>query len=277
MLTRETYPKPKSSRMEPEGGRRISDRKLTPVYNRGGNYLGEYLSETGPSFESLSVLTEGGELLEATVTDDEIVVGVNDTISAAYDRVGGFLISAGFSLVNGVIDAYSREILGLPEDLFYRALELKQKGDDLVIMVDFDEDGEAKLSLVRTENGQSAQLVEVINRDEMHESYGKIGDSDDDDEDDEPLDFVVEGEEKLVGELLIAWLAYCPILDFAVNFGVGVRTEVLDFCLVDVENEEAMPYHVSELFDPSALDDSRLNRKIVLSFVRQAFPEMGWV
>ncbi len=275
MLTSETYPQFFRGVPVPEGGRRMADsRKLSRIFSRGGNFLGDRLSDTGSAFESLSVLTEEGELLEAIVTDDEVVVGVNDTISAAYDREFGFLVSASFSLVSGVIEAKSRELLSLPEDLFKRAIELKRKKDDLVVVVDFDnDDGEAKVFLVRTENGRAVQLIKVIKQKEMHESYGEV---EDEDGDPMPLDFVCEGEEELVGELLCAWLQYCPILNFAVNFGVGIRTQMVDFCLFDVEDEEALPYHVSELFDSSALDDRRLTRKMVSSFVSQAFPEMGW-
>lgn len=241
--------------------------------------MGDRLSEVRRGFESLSVLTDEGELLEVTATDDEIVVGVNDTISAAYDRVGGFLISASFSLVGGVIDSYSRGILDLPDELFEKAVGLRVKGDDLVIVVEFDDDGEAKMFLMRTENGQAAQLVDVVNYDEMMEAYGVIeGEEDEGDEgeDDEPINFTVEGEEELVGEFLSGWRQLCPIFDFEAEFAVGIRTQVVDFSIIDAENEEAMPYHASELIDPSELDNIRLTAKMVRSFVNQAFPESGW-
>lgn len=274
MLTRETYPRFIRGVSAPEGGRVLADRKVVTVFNRGGNYLGEHLSETGQSFESLSVLTEEGELLEVTVTDEEVVVGVNDTISAAYDRVGGFLVCASFSLVGGVIDAYSRGLLDLPDELFDRAVALVKKGDDLVVVVDFDDDGEEKVFLVQTEGGKVVRLIEVIDHDDLQRVEF---DDDDDDNDGGALDFVVEGEEELVGEFLSGWRQFCPIFDFRAEFAVGIRTQVVDFSVIDSKNEEAMPYHASMLFDPSGLDDRRLNRKMVRSFVRQAFPEMGWV
>ncbi|OGD71239.1 hypothetical protein A3D09_03580 [Candidatus Collierbacteria bacterium RIFCSPHIGHO2_02_FULL_49_10] len=262
--------------MGPEGGRWLGRRQWARLYNRGGNHLGDRLSEAGIGFESCSMLTDQGELLEVTVTDDEVVVGVNDTISAAYDRVGGFLTSASFSLTAGVIDSYSRGILDLPDELFEMAVELKIKGDDLVIVVEFDDDGEAKVFLVRTENGETVQLISIIRHDEMVAAFGVIEGEEDEGEGDEPLDFVVEGEEDLVGEFLSGWRQPCPIFDLSAEFAVGIRTQVVDFSIIDVENDEAMPYHASQLFDPSRLDNTRLTAKMVRSFAGQAFPEMGW-
>lgn len=229
--------------------------------------MGVAQTERAVGFESCLMVTEEDERLEGVVTDDEVRLGYGNLVAASYDREGR-LTSASFSLTNGVL--MSAEVVGLPinDDLLTEVEKLKMRGVDFVLVVNFDDDGEGKTYLVKTERGGVVQLIDVTESEEMVDGY-ETGDE----EDDEPgSDFVIEGEEELVGELLAATRMVCPFPVWGVEYGVGVRSEVLDFVVIEAETEEAMPFHVNLELDLSVLQQQRLDGRLLRRLARRAFP-----
>ena len=88
----------------------------------------------------------------------------------------------------------------------------------------------------------------------------------------EEADFVVEGEDEMVGELLHAWRHISQI--GGIDFGVGIRELVLDFVLIDSRAGEGVPFHVAQQLDFEILDQSKVSPKLVRQLAEAAFPAM---
>jgi hypothetical protein len=262
MLTREQHPK-----INPPETISQDDHRLGMTITRdrsrgfGENLL---LNERGRGFEGFSQKLKTGELVEAWVTDKEAGVCFDNLISAVYDRGSGALMSASFSLTRAVLDAKGRR-LSINKMVRRKVKELRRDAIDVVVVVNFDEDGEIKISSVMTESGKATRRIAAAGVEDMEHDYSFP-------EDGQVVDFLDDEEKELVGELILAWRHICRVT--GIDFGVGVRTQVLDFVMINSRKLAGFPYHVAELLDLSVFDGRSLDARLSLRLVSEAFPEV---
>lgn len=265
MLTRETSLKiPKGDTLL-DGGHCRGKLSFGEVEFTGSDLLGAYHCEKQLGLETCTVRLELGGLIEAFVSDDEVGVCFDDTLMAVYSRETGELVSACFSLIRGAIDAASLDFWA-NKGAMRKVEKMWETGGDLVVIVNFDADGGEKMFVVISDAGRTIRPLAGAGTNEMGHDYSFP-------EDQVEIDFVPEGDEEIVGELLRAWRYISPV---GIDFGVGVRELVLDFVLINSNKEEGMPYHVARELDLSILNGQRLDSSLTQLLAEAAFPKMDW-
>lgn len=264
MLTRETYPKFAKKDAVADGGHYQAGLSFGDLSFPDGDTLGFHHEEKGEGYETCTVQRGPGELVEAFVSDGEVGICFDDTIMAVYGRETGALNCASFSLVRGVLDA-SRFDVRMNRVIARKAKELLGEGSDIVVVANFDDDGEERMSLVMTDKGRVSRTLAAARIDDMGDDYGFPEDKD-------KIDFVTEDEEEWVGGLLRAWRCVSPIGE--INFGVGVRELTLDFVMINPIAWEGVPYRVAQQLDFLVLDGRRIDPQLVILLAEAAFPGM---
>lgn len=263
MLTRETHPVFTRSSPVLDGGHHQSGLSFGALTFPDSVLLGSHFSERRGDGETSTVFSGLGEMTEAFVCDNEVGVCFDNKIMAIYGRETGALNCASFSLVNVVLDAVDFDIK-VNKVTTRKVKKLFRDEQDIVIVVNFDDDGEEKIALVMTERGRVTRTLEFVGINEMGRDYSFP-------EEDE-ADFVAEGEEEIVGELLRAWRHISQI--GGIDFGVGIRDLVLDFVMIDSNAREGVPFHVAQQLDFVVLNETGLSPKLVRQLVGAAFPAM---
>ncbi len=267
MLTRETYPSFTKIDATLDGGHSRGGLSFGNLSFPESDMLGSHLEERREGQETCTVTMELGMLIEAFAYNKEVGICFDNTVMAIYDRGTGALNTASFSLVQGVLDA-SRFDIRVNRVTARKAKELSRERSDIVVVVNFDEDGEERMSLVMTERGRVVRTLAAARINDMGHDYSFR-------EEREEIDFVSEDEEEWVGELLRAWRCISSI--GGIDFGVGVRNYVLDFVMINSNAGEGMPYHVAQQLDFSVLNGRGLDSNLTLKFAEVAFPGMDWV
>ena len=282
MLTRETYPSERRLAPAIDGGFYRPGLRLG-VLKAVSGWRGKFHEEREVGFESCVVDLGEGEVSEVYLTDTEVGIGYAGSISAYYDRETGSLNTACLSLTRAILALAENEVR-LNRRSVRLAKEMLADDRDVVVIVNFDGEGEVKTSIVKTEAGVVTGLLGMGLTENMNSDYRWFEDEEEEDDDldeygammvdEASVDFVLEGEDDWVGYLIMAWRHECEIL--GVDLGIGVRTVVMDFVLVDNEGENGAPFHVSQELDFDVFDGRPLDTKLTQELVSQAFPELDW-
>lgn len=263
MLTRDTLPTFFRGNPNKDGGHYNSGLSFGALTFPDSVLLGSHFSERRVGRESCTVISDLGVISEAFVRESEVGVCFDNQMMAIYDRKTGALNCASFSLVNIVLDAENLEIT-VNRVTARKVKTLSKENLDIVVVVNFDDDGEEKISLVMTEMGRVIRTLESVGINEMSRDYSFP--------EEEEADFVAEGEEKMVGELLRAWRHISQV--GGIDFGVGVRELVLDLVLIDSNAGEGVLFHVAQQLDFEIFNKTGLSPKLVRQLAEAAFPAM---
>ena len=212
-------------------------------YKAGFSFGRSHHEERGWGCETCTVRRGLGELIEVIVNDREVRVDYDDRVSAIYDRSLGVLNCASLSLVNSVLEA-SR--FNIRMDRVARKMkELSGAGSDIVVVVNFDDDGRERVSLVLTDReGVCRPLAAGRMSEELAETR------------------LCRGEEEGGGKLLRAWQCISPI--GGIDFCVGLRVFTLDFVVTNPSPGEGISYRVAQELDLSVLDGERISPGLAL-------------
>lgn len=254
MLTDETFPR--FLRRDPvlDGGHYRKEFSFGDFWSTGDVKPGKHHGEKAVGCEMTTVCRGLGEPVGVMVTDKEIKVCYDNKVMAIYDRVSGALTSVSFSLVQAFLEV-SRYDIRTNQETVRLLTELTRGGNDLVVVVKLDEDGEGRATVVLSDSaGVCRPLAAAKMKDRVPEEGDEGGDED---------------------ELLQTWHCISPI--GKIDFCVGIRVFELDLVIINPTTGEGTPFHVAQDLDFSLLDRERIGPGLVLDLATDAFPGLDWV
>ncbi len=247
MLTEETFPRFLQRDSDMDGGHYRKGFSFGDFWSTGDVVPGKHHGERGAGRETTTVCRGLGEPVEALVTDKEVGVCYDNAIKATYERSSGALTSVSFSLVQAFLEV-SRNDIRMDQSAVKELTELSRGGNDLMVTVKLDEDGEGRASVVLSDGmGVCRPLAAAKMVDRVKSEEGDDGDD----------------------ELLQTWHCISPI--GKIDFCVGIRVFVLDLVIINPCTGEGTPFHVAQELDFSLLDRVRINPQLVLDLAADAF------
>lgn len=252
MLTDETVPRFLRPDSALDGGHHREGFSFGDFWSTGDVKPGKHLSERKVGCEMTTVCRGLGDSVEVVATDKEVKVCYDNLVMAVYDRGLGALNSVSFSLAQAYLEV-SRYDIRMNQETVRLLRDMSGNGNDLVVIVKLDEDGEGRGTVVLADSsGACRPLVAATMKDRVPEEG--------DDEED---------------ELLQTW--HCVSSIGKIDFYVGIRVFSLDLVIINPFTGEGTPFHVAQALDFSLLDRVRISPGLVLNLATDAFPGMEWV
>lgn len=255
MLTDETFPR--FLRRDPalDGGHHRDGFSFGDFWSTGDVVPGKHHGEKNVGNETTMVCRGLGEPVGAVVTDKDIKVCIDNRVMAIYDRASGGLSSVSFSLAQAFLEV-SRYDVRMGGAGICAIEALVREGNDLVVVVNFDDDGEGRAAVVLSDSaGVGRPLAAAKMTDRVPTEEGD------------------EGEDK--DELLQTWHCISPI--GKIDFSVDIRVFVLDLEIINPYTGKGTPFHVAQELDFSLLDQEKISPQLVLELAADAFPGLDWV
>ncbi|MBI2310826.1 hypothetical protein HYU90_03355 [Candidatus Collierbacteria bacterium] len=255
MLTEETFPRFLRRNTALDGGHHREGFSFGDFWLAGDVVPGKHHGERGVGCETTTVCRGLGEPVEALVTDEEVKVCCDNRVMAIYERSSGALTSVSFSLAQAFLEM-SRYDIRTNQETVKLITQLIRGGDDLLVVIKFDKDGEARGAVVLSDSaGVCRPLAATKMTDRVPAEEGDGGEDKD--------------------ELLQTW--HCISQIGKIDFWVGIRVFVLDLVIINPYTGEGTPFHVAQGLDFSLLDREKITPQLVLELVADAFPGMDWV
>ncbi len=236
-----------------DGGHYRKGFSFGDFWSTGDVVPGKYHGEKGVGYETTTVCRGLGEPVEALVTDKEVKVCCDNRVMAIYERSSGALTSVSFSLAQTFLEM-SRYDIRTNQETVKHITQLIRSGNDLLVVIKFDKDGEARGAVVLSDSaGVCRPLAAAKMTNRVSAAEGDDGDD----------------------EILQTW--HCISSIGKIDFCVGIRVFSLDLTIFNSTSGEVTLFHVAQMLDFSVLDQERVGPGLVLELAADAFPGMDWV